>query len=395
MKFIKLLTLILPFLLAISCDEEKHKPLFEGDTPDAIKDFSVENLPGAAAISFKLNDPRAAYVKAVYTLDEGAKREARASRYDNVLMVDGFAEEKAYTVTLYAVSKDEKESTPTMVTVNPNKPPFVEVVEKLKIASDWGGGRIEGENPTSSKLMIGILKKNKTTGAWEDVQAFFTESKSFAFHFRGLSPEETVFGVYVRDQWQNFSDTLSYTFAPREEIKLPLSSTNTAHFIEIAGDSKASSTTYALRRIFDGARATWADGYYSVAEAKFPKFFTIDMLANYQLSRFKYWQNNNLYYQSANAKHIRIWGNTTPSSDMSTWTLLGEWDNWRPSGKSPSSGNGGLTEADLAAAQIGNDFDFPLDIPAVRYIRVETVSTWEPRTQVYYPELEFWGRQIK
>ena len=395
MKLIKLIFAFFPLIWLASCQEEKNTPFFAGEKPQPITDYTVENLSGAAAISFKLNDPNAAYVKAVYSLKEGLVREAKASRYDNKLIVDGFSEEKAYTVQLYAVSKDEQDSDPTMITVNPSKAPHKRVVEELTIDADWGGGKIEGPNPTSAKLMIGVIKKNAATGEWEDVEAFFTEASEFKFNFRGLNPVESTFGVYTRDQWQNFSDTLTYVFTPWEEIKLPLTSTNPAHFIEIPGDSKASSTAYALRRIFDGAKATWADGYYSVAEAKFPKYITIDLLASYQLSRFKYWQNNNLYYQSANAKHIRIWGNNTPSDDMSTWYLLGEWDNWRPSGRPPTSLNAGLTEADLAAAQAGNDFDFPLDIPAARYIRIETVSTWEPRTQVYYPELEFWGREIR
>ena len=391
MKIIKLLIILLPLFFIQGCEEERNQPLFEGDTPDAIKEYSVENLSGAAEITFKLNDPRTAYVKAVYTLKNGLTREAKASKFDNRILVEGFSEVKSYSVALYAVGRNEKESSPLMITVNPKKPPFQEVVQNLTLTPDWGGGKLQGNNATNAKLLIGVIKKNQTTGQWENVEVFFTEGKSFLFNYRKQSPVETVYGVYARDQYQNYSDTILHTFAPWEENVLPLSNTTAAHFIELPGDAKAQAA-YPLRNIFNGVFGSWTTGYYSSA-APFPQFITIDLLANYELSRFKYFQNNNLYYQSANAKHIRIWGNTTPNTDYSTWTLLGEWDNWRPSGRPATTGNPGLTELDILKADEGNDFDFPLGIPAVRYIRIEAVSTWEPRTQVYYPELIFWGRK--
>lgn len=394
MKILRFSGFFLVLLALFACEEEgKHQPLFPGEAPNAVSQYRIDNLPGAAAITFKLNDPRTAYVKAVYTVEHGLTRESRASKYDNKLMVDGFAEAKEYAVTLYAVGHSEQASDPVHITVHPGMPPYKTVAATLDVNADWGGGKIKGPNPTSAQLMIGVLKKNPGTGEWEDVEVFFTESQSFDFNFRGQAPIETVFGVYTRDKWQNYSDTVTFTFEPWEEIKLPLTHNNFNQIV-LPGDA-IGQASYGLRRIFDGLRATWADGYYSLASADWPKTITIDLLDTYQLSRFKYWQNNNLYYQSANAKHIRIWGNTELDLNYDNWHLLGEWDDWRPSRRPPTTGNAGLTDEDLEAAQAGNDFDFPLGIPGVRYIRIEAVNTWEPRTQVYYPELEFWGRPIR
>lgn len=393
MKILKISVFVAMFSTIMGCVEEKNSPLFSGETPDAIVEYTVRNLPGAAEIQFKLTDTRTAYVKAVYTLKEGLKREAKSSKFDNTLVVDGFSEVKDYQVALYAVGKDEKESEPVYVTVKPGIPPFQTVVSELSVAPDWGGGKIKGDNVTSAKLMVGVLKRNRETREWQDVEVFFTESQKFDFNFRGQSPVETEFGIYTRDRWQNFSDTVSFTFEPWEEIKLPLTHQN-FKAVSLPGDI-AGQAGYGLARIFDGAKFSWADGFYSVASNTWPKVVTIDLLKSYQLSRFKYWQNGNLYYQSANAKHIRIWGNSTLDPDLSTWHRLGEWDDWRPSKRPATSGNAGITDEDRAAAEAGNDFDFPLGIPGVRYIRIETVSTWEPRTQVYYPELAFWGRPME
>ncbi|SEM65142.1 protein of unknown function [bacterium A37T11] len=395
MKIIKLSIFLFCLDMLIGCKEEKHSPHFTDEAPSILAQYSVENLPGAAAISYKLaDDSHTAYVKAVYTLKEGLTREAKASKYDNKLMVDGFSESKEYTVALYTVGEDEQMSDPVYISVHPDTPPYQKVAAELDVKPDWGGGKIKGANATSAKLMIGVLKKDPTTGEWVDVEVFFTENQSFNFNFRGLDPVETQFGVYTRDQWQNFSDTVTATFEPWEEIRLPLTQNNFNPII-LPGDALGQAA-YGLKRIFDGANFSWSDGYYSLNDGTpFPKVITIDLLETYQLSRFKYFQNGNLYYQSANAKHIRIWGNATLNLDYTTWTLLGEWDNWRPSGRPASTGNAGLTDEDKIAAQAGNDFDFNLEIPGVRYIRIEALNTWEPRTQVYYPELQFWGRKIK
>lgn len=395
MKILKFWGYVFALFLMLGCEAETQKPLFSGQAPNAVTQYSVENLPGAAAISFKLTDANTAYVKAVYTLKEGMTREAKSSKYDNKLIVNGFAEAREYSVALYAVGADEQESEPIHITVNPGPPPYKTVVENMDVNPDWGGGKLKGANETSAKLLIGVLRKDPATGKWLDVDVFFTEGQSFDFNFRNLGPIETEFGVYSRDQWQNFSDTLLYTFAPWEEIKLPLSHNALSHFLVLPGDA-IGQASYGLRKLFDGLKGPWTNGYYSVNDGTpFPKTITIDLLDTYQLSRFKLWQNSNLFYQSANAKHIRIWGNSTPSTDYSTWQLLGEWDNWRPSGRPPATGNGGLTDEDLLAGNNGNDFDFPLDAPAVRYIRIEAVTTFEPRTQVYYTELEFWGRKVE
>ena len=390
MKTLRLSIFLLPLLIWSACDEEKHKPLFDGDAPNPVSQYSVENLPGAAEITFTLDDARTAYVKAVYTIEQGVTRESKASKFSDKLIVDGFAQSKEYSITLYAVGHDEQESEPVAVTVHPATPPYQSVLEELSLNADWGGGKLTGLNPTSAQLMVGVVKRDAETKEWVDVDVFFTESPSFDFNFRGQDPVETEFGVYVRDQWQNFSDTTSVVFEPWEEIELPLSSQNFNQIV-MPGDA-VGQAAYGLRRLFDGIRVAWTDGYYSVASAEWPKTITVDLGQAYQLSRWKYWQNSNLYYQSANAKHIRIWGNNELDENYDNWTLLGEWDNWRPSGRPPLTGNAGLTEEDLEAAQAGNDFDFPLDIPGVRYIRIEAVNTFEPRTQVYYPELQFWGR---
>lgn len=386
MKNICILSAILMVSL-VSCEKETHKPLYEGGTPQAVSGFTVENLAGAAKITCKVSDEKTLYVKAVYTIKNGVKRVAKASKFDNTLILDGFSESKEYTVSVYAVSVDEKESEPIQVTVNPSTPPYKEVKNNLEFTPTYGGGLISGTNDTKANLMIGVITKD-STGEWVDVTEYFSSAKEIYFTFRGYEPKPREFGIYVRDQWQNYSDTLFQTITPWEEVKVDMS--NFQQTI-LPGDAPARGG-YPLSKMFNGVTGSWTNGYYSEAVGV-PQYITIDLQKTFQLSRFKMWQNSNLYYQSANAKHMKIWGSMNPNPNGEfddTWYVLGEFDNWKPSGLPP----GEMSDEDLAKAEEGNEFIFELNTKPARYLRIQTLETYQPRSQVYFVELGFWGREI-
>ncbi|MCH5685889.1 DUF4959 domain-containing protein [Niabella sp. W65] len=66
-----------------------------GEKPAAVSNVQVTPISGGATLKYDLplsEDLR--YVKAVYTLDNGVKREAKASIYKNEITVDGFGKEE-------------------------------------------------------------------------------------------------------------------------------------------------------------------------------------------------------------------------------------------------------------------------------------------------------------
>lgn len=374
-------------LSLLACEKETHKPLFKGGEPAAVDGYSVENLAGAALITCKVSDEKTLYVKAVYTLKNGTKRVAKASKFDNTLLLDGFDESKEYTVKVYAVSVDEKESAPVDVTIHPLTPPYKEVRNNLELNATYGGGFITGTNATKANLMVGVLTKN-AAGEWEDVISYFSSSEEINFNFRGYEPKEREFGIYVRDQWQNYSDTLFKMITPWEEVKVNMSNFQPT---VLPGDAPGQ-PSYPLSKMFDGLTGAWTNGFYS-EEVGVPQHITIDLQKTFQLSRFKLWQNSNLYYQSANPKHIKVWGSMNPNPNGEfddSWYLLGEFNNWKPSGLPP----GQMSDEDVARAEEGNEFVFDQATQPARFIRIQTLETYEPRTRVYYVELAFWGRKI-
>jgi hypothetical protein len=97
-------------LLAVNaCKQEPLAPVEKDSVaPGQVTSVMVENLNGAAKISYKLpGDADLLYVKAQYTTKQGVMRETKVSRFNSNLTVVGFGDTSAYKVTLYAVDKSE------------------------------------------------------------------------------------------------------------------------------------------------------------------------------------------------------------------------------------------------------------------------------------------------
>lgn len=381
-------------LLFLSCEEEKHAPLFpKENAPQPLKDYSVDNISGASVIRFNLTDPNTLYVKAVYTLKEGLTREAKSSKYDNKIIVDGFAESKDYTVHLYSVSADERESDPIDITVHPDKAPYQVVHDNIVWEPDFGGGHIEANNPTRASLLVSVITRDSPDGEWYSTENYYTEAENIGFSFRSFNSDKRDFGVFVRDQWQNYSDTIFKSYEPWEESMIDMLSKMSKSQIDnyaLPGDAPTRSG-YPKSAMFDGDWANYTRGWYSTGSLKYPLYVTIELPGTYQLSRFKYMQNLNLPYGSANPKHFRVWGSMNPNPDGSmddTWYLLGEFDNWKPSGSSSN------TDEDIRVAAEGNEFTFPRENPQTKFMRFEILSSWEVRDFTYIAELQIWGMEF-
>ncbi len=72
--------------------------------PSQVTNVKVENLPGAAKITYRLpNDAKLLYVKAECMIN-GRMVEAKSSPYNNELLIEGFGNAGEAEVNLYSVS---------------------------------------------------------------------------------------------------------------------------------------------------------------------------------------------------------------------------------------------------------------------------------------------------
>ncbi|MGN6531075.1 MAG: DUF4959 domain-containing protein, partial [Ginsengibacter sp.] len=100
------------------CQKDTNKPIDpDKNAPGPIKSPVVENMGGAAKISYVLpKDQNLLYVRAEYEIN-GVKKEAKSSFYKNSVVVEGFGDTTEHSVTLYAVSRAVVSSDPVTGTI--------------------------------------------------------------------------------------------------------------------------------------------------------------------------------------------------------------------------------------------------------------------------------------
>jgi hypothetical protein len=391
----KALKNILPICLLISflsfsCKEDKHGPLNnDSGAPGPVRDVQVENKSGESTISYKLpDDPGLLYVKAEYTVN-GKKREAKASFNKTSLVVDGFGASKEYDVTLYAVSRSEKSSSPITVKVHPLTPAIIDVKNSLALQVTFGGINVNFANPNNGNIIIQVLRKD-SVGGWEILDNYYTKETLGNFSVRGQEVKETTFGVFIKDRWDNRSDTITAKFTPLFEELIPKTGFRDARF---PSEPTQFSGSYTLSKLWDDNLGTM---YHTPVNIPQPFSFTFDLGVTAKLSRYKIWQRQGdvWAFGHGNPHKWELWGSNNPASDGSytNWILLGTYIMEKPSGN-PSGVN---TAADYAAQKEGQEYSVPDNAPAVRFLRWKHIDNWSSIDGqigfVHIAEINIWGK---
>jgi hypothetical protein len=388
MRHFKLIISVwLLFLVINSCKEDQLSPVEnDGTAPSPITNPMVENLSGAAKITYSLpSDKDLLYVKASYTNKKGTTYEVKASYYTNSLTIEGFADTSVYLVNLYAVDRSGNESNAVAIDVKPLTPPVTIVKESMTIKSAFGGINIRTVNSSKADLAIVISAKD-SLGFFVTRETYYTKLDSIDYTLRGMDAVPTDFAIYTRDRWNNCSDTVFETLTPIYEKQLDKSKFKTVTLPNDASLGWGRTVSMLWDGYSDSDWYIWHSG-----DDGCPMWITFDLGVTAKLSRFTLWQRtgDTYIYNHGNPKVYEIWGATNPGAD-------GNWDNWtklnhcisvKPSGYPIGS----ITDDDTAAAAAGESWDVPLDAPDVRYIRVKVISTWSGGVAAHIAEMTFWG----
>ena len=404
-KPLLLLNLLL-MLLVVGCKQDRIEPLSgAGTTPGPIKNAQVQNTPGGAQISFVLPDAtNLLYVKAEYDL-LGTKMEARTSFYKNNLQVEGYGDTAEHSVTLYAVSRSEKVSEPVKVTIKPLTPPVISIRRSLEVSETFGGILVKFKNPADANVVIKVLLEDAVKKEWVNINSFYTSLDSGKFFTRGLRPVLQKFGIYVKDKFGNFSDTLIALKTPVYEEQLdktkwadmrkknyPIPQVFPLPLSLVAlGEPTDYSSSYPVKNLWDGNTTTM---FHTKEKFDLPFWLPIDLGVKAVLSRYKLWQRPGTYaFDHGNPHKWEIWG-TNDITKANSWVKLVDQTMVKPSGRGQGEA---LTEDDNAAINDGQDFDFPLGIPAVRYIAWKHIDSWGSidgaTGHLHMMELTIWGQK--
>ncbi|WP_298652091.1 DUF5000 domain-containing lipoprotein [uncultured Proteiniphilum sp.] len=390
-----LFILLIASLFFFSCDEDVMSPINRDTAPLPVSNVQVENFPGAAKITYDIpKDKNLLYVKAVYRIAGNVEREVKSSYLQNFLFIDGFPNSGNYKVELYTVSRGEHFSEPVTVTVNPLTPPFMKVFESLQIDETFGGMRVRFENESEASIVLQVLAADSTNNLVE-VDAYYTKRKNGSFSVRGFEPIKNIFGIFVRDRWNNYSDTLLVELTPLFEQKLDKS---LFKHVALKTDYYKHHQHWDITKLWNGNYNHHDDIFCTSPGHGLPQWFTFDLGVTATLSRFKLHSRNagltDGSYNGGDPKMFEIYGSNNPDPDggWENWTLLRSCESIKPSGLPV----GQITSEDKQFAEVdGQEFEFPFGIPPVRYIRFKTIKLWGLIDYVYISELTFWGSIVE
>ncbi|SEM64817.1 protein of unknown function [bacterium A37T11] len=372
-----------------ACKEEGRLDIQKSDglAPGVVSDVKVYPKPGGAVLRYHIpTDVNMSYVKAIYEIQPGVFQEGKASIYSDSLTLEGFGDTLQHTVQLISVGKNETESAPLTVQVKPQSPAVYTSFESLVMEQSFGGVKIHFKNGNQANLAIVLLSDTSDQGYWTSLQTFYTKAKEGVFSFRGLLPVKKNYAVYLRDRWNNKSDTLTKALTPlfEEEIPRPFVGLKlpTDEYIEV--ESK-----YKLENLWDNdLTSTFATRHNTVL----PQWFTVDLGVSAVISRMKVHQRQPDYtYGGGNVKSFELWGSNNPDTDggWENWKLLGTFNSYKPSGLPLGS----ISSEDIQYAYTdGEDFELENIPPAYRYVRFKTTNTYDGGPQVTIAEIAFWGQ---
>lgn len=387
------LTPALFFLLLACTGDFGHGPIEKGNTsaPDPIKNIRVENIPGGAILTYELpGNTDLLYVKAVYT-QNGARRETRASAYVNTLKIEGFGDTDEHDVDLYSVNRMGKESTVVKQVIYPLTPSIFFVEQSLRTEVDFGGFIVSFENANREDIAIYALKRDTVDGQFIEHDALYTSLEKGVFSVRNLPNITNDFGIYVMDRWNNFSDTAFFTLTPWKEDYLDKKLFRAKTVQGDVGWNFYSGG--APEHAFDDIVSSGNYAHTNFPE-EFPHRYTLDLGVAVKLSRFRLYQRpgSDVLYQHGAPKVYNIYGRADDpgngSSDvLAGWTLLVTCHSFKPSGLPL----GQYSSEDEEFAAKGEEFSFPRNLEAVRYLRFEMLESWSGMKCSVFSELSFWG----
>lgn len=382
-------------ILLTSCKEEVigQYPV-DSTPPQKIANPLVTNIKGGATIKYDLpQDKDLLYVKAIYKLPNGEQKETLASAFVNELTIKGFARSTKTNVQLVTVDRSQNESDPVTVEIEPFDSSIFEIYESLSVIASFGGIKLKWDNTDNEEVMIGVLYKDEEN-SFVPLENFYSSVDLGDVAVRGMESEETEFGIYIRDIYNNYTDTLVLMLTPWEESELDKSLWRQMPLCSSFKISPWGASSMTV--LWDGIYITESIFYLNNSTSEHI-FFTMDLGVTAKLSRFKFWGRNNWYFNLHHPKEIEIWGTNDPevaNSDPCSWKgweLLLSPVSTKPSGPDATA-FANLTTEDLALARAGEEFEFPLEVPKVRYIRFRTVRTWTDSSSSFLGELTFWGQ---
>lgn len=383
---------IIFFLILLLCNcKEEYIGQYPVDdiAPQCVLDPVVENGEGKVKITYKLpNETDILYVKAVYKNTMGEMKEVKSSIFKNELEIEGFGKSQKQTVQLITVDRSQNMSLPVSVEIEPFNSPIYKALESLTANASWGGLLMTWDNPLKEQFIIKVNVENEDN-EWIDLETFYSKEIAGKAAVRGLDTIPYNLRIFIKDIYENCSDTLGTTIVPLYEIQIP---SDKFKVLPLAPGYEFSQWQKGTNPLWDGIVNSENSMFYIAHGAMKEPYFTLDLGDVYKLSRTKLWQRTQYAYTLHNPRYFEFWGTTDVEAvkdpaNWQGWTKLMDCESIKPSGPGST-----VTGEDKTAAMDGEEYEFPTDAISVRYIRFKSLQSWTKTNGICLGELRFWGK---
>lgn len=400
--FHKLALLVAILWVHFSCSKvvDYNQPVSNDKTkPGVVTNIKVINFKGGSYITYDLpKEGNVLYVQADYTINTqtGKKRQTKSSYYSDTITVEGFAEKKAYDVTLTTVTRSNVVSDGVTVPVFPDTPVYKLVARTIKMQADFGGVNVQTANPDKKAVGVIVLYQPVAADKYSIYQQNFSDYDHVNFSTRGFDTLPKKFAVYITDQWGNNSDTVYKTINPLFEMQLDKSK----FFANALPSDTKIGFGWVLPNLWDGR--TDGNGWHTVQEnVPLPIVCTFGIGVYAKLSRFILYGRAGYEYGHGNPKVFSLWGSDkiAPADAVlpvsaPEGAVQGDWVNlgnyvWPgpPSGAPPTA----PTDADKAFFNRGLELNVPFKAPKIRFLRLAVSESWSGATFAHAMEITLYG----
>lgn len=404
MKRLLLLTLLLKIGIFLGCKKSTMESA--GNTPENVRNVTVQTISDGAVISFDRPEAsEAVAVVAKYVDDDGL---IRTFTFDLAGTTNSFAlndkisiKMGARAVEVYTVNTSGQRSEGITVQVEPLPPAsmlyLASVLESVEFESTPTGVAFSFLNPDGNELIFEISRDNGN-GDLTLYNRLTTSATAEAIYMDRV--EGTTFRLKVSnaEDADSFSERDFAVGAPFEAEEILLAK-NAWSVKSLPTDNwQGTEPTAPIQNLWDNHRAAVNADYFQSLSAPYPQHFTIDLGANQDLKLTRIKVNQlalaDVYtYDQYAPKEFEVWGSNNPASDggWEGWTKIRTCHSFKPS----NSPFGTVTEEDFWYAESGEDFGLNLAGEVYRYIRFRTLATWgEPHPSYSYVrirEITLWG----
>ena len=389
-------------LFLTNCEEEKINVQYPTDNiaPQQVKNVRVENLPGSVKLTYDLPDEQdLLYVKAEYPVSSGENGEKKVSAFSNTMLIKGFGKSQKLTIQLISVDKSLNESEPVTVEIEPEDSPIYEIFNSMEVFTAFGGFTIEWDNPLNENIIVEILEADSTSGFYNFMDIVHSAQINGTHSVRGLDSTYITVAVFLKDTYDNYTDTLQVSLKPYFEERVPLNNMRALPippYFELFGAGRDATLMFDDTSSSMYIRAGNPNGYMP--------WFTIDMGVKSVLSRFVHFHRPGYEWTLHNMREFEVWGTNSATTaaehdrlpeewrEDPEWTLLGHFKSVRPSGGTVGEPP---TSEDMEFIAAGEEFEFPLGLPAVQFLRFNIISTWSNSTGFQSPRAILYGQVEK